>query len=138
MSCDYLFLFVCLFWAELQDIAAGVCGMEAALFVPSGTMGNLIAGERVGLLVSFFPEGLLGITARSLSRSDGALQGERRRDDCGRPVPYPHLRARRERAGDHHSLSVSALLSAVRLFFTGLHCAATAGGRPRHHVDHPP
>jgi len=31
--------------AELQQIAADMFRMEAALFVPSGTMGNLIAGE---------------------------------------------------------------------------------------------
>lgn len=31
--------------AELQKIAADMFGMEAALFVPSGTMSNLIAGQ---------------------------------------------------------------------------------------------
>lgn len=31
--------------AELQQIAADMFQMEAALFVPSGTMSNLIAGE---------------------------------------------------------------------------------------------
>lgn len=32
-------------YAELQRIAADMFGMEAALFVPTGTMSNLIAGE---------------------------------------------------------------------------------------------
>lgn len=31
--------------AELQKIAADMFHMEAALFVPTGTMSNLIAGE---------------------------------------------------------------------------------------------
>lgn len=43
------------FFLELQKIAADMFGMEAALFVPTGTMGNLIAGEIVqwcpGLLI---------------------------------------------------------------------------------------
>lgn len=34
-----------LIFAELQKIAADMFQMEAALFVPSGTMSNLIAGE---------------------------------------------------------------------------------------------
>lgn len=34
------------------------------------------------------------------THSDGALQGARRRDDRGRSVPFTHLRARGERAGE--------------------------------------
>lgn len=30
---------------ELQNVAADMFGMEAALFVPTGTMSNLIAGK---------------------------------------------------------------------------------------------
>jgi len=33
---------------ELQKIAADMFGMEAALYVPTGTMSNLIAGEIAG------------------------------------------------------------------------------------------
>ena len=35
----------CLIFAELQEFAADMFQMEAALFVPSLTMANLIAGE---------------------------------------------------------------------------------------------
>lgn len=41
---------------RLEDLAAGLMGKEAAMFVPSGTMGNLVAlmthcaaGQRVGV-----------------------------------------------------------------------------------------
>lgn len=33
---------------ELQKIAAEMFGMETTLYVPSGTMSNLIAGETAG------------------------------------------------------------------------------------------
>lgn len=35
----------CLIFAELEELAADMFQMEAALFVPTGTMANLIAGE---------------------------------------------------------------------------------------------
>lgn len=43
--CAYtLFCFV-FFFPELQKVVADLFGMEAALFVPTGTMSNLIAGK---------------------------------------------------------------------------------------------
>lgn len=38
--------------AELQQIAADMFQMEAALFVPSGSMSNLIAGEQAFMFVT--------------------------------------------------------------------------------------
>lgn len=48
---------------ELQNVAADMFGMEAALFVPTGTMSNLIAGKiynvKINLSFSFFQVGRL-------------------------------------------------------------------------------
>ena len=43
MCCSH-FKYILVYVAELQSTMAALFGMEAALFVPSGTMGNLIAG----------------------------------------------------------------------------------------------
>lgn len=42
-------------FSELQEKAAKLAGKEAAIFVPSGTMGNLIASKYLcGQLKTFF------------------------------------------------------------------------------------
>ncbi|MEQ2164460.1 hypothetical protein GOODEAATRI_006872, partial [Goodea atripinnis] len=67
----------------LQKIAAEMFGMEASLFVPSGTMSNLIAGKHRFYLQDFHQLLRRWLQMCCFPCSDGALQGARRRDDCG-------------------------------------------------------
>ena len=90
-------------------------GMEAALFVPSGTMGNLIAGEasrtdkcqkhKLSQLFLYPPALWASRMEYSVLHvlppcSDGALQREGRRGDSRGSVPLACLRARRECTGE--------------------------------------
>ncbi len=104
LSCELLskYCSIRLISAELQRIAADMFQMEAALFVPTGTMSNLIAGELCSCWQSLnaFLRGLNGHNSACMSLcSDGALQGAGWRDDCGRSVAYTHLWTRRECTG---------------------------------------